>query len=415
MSNSTATSLCIKNAFIPGRGLSDIGIDQGKITSFTQPSETHAYNEVHDLKGWLLVPAMAEPHAHLDKALTADIVPNPSGELMGAINAWIDAAEKGTFTHENTVQRACEAMELLVTHGITAVRTHVNVTAEIGTSSVEALSEAKNQFNDVLDVQVVALMNSPMTGPDSKGNLEALHSVIEFGVDFVGGCPHLEPEPQKMITFMLGISQDAGLGIDFHIDETLNKDMLTLKELAKQVINTSFPYPVSASHCVSLGMQSEKTQSEVSKLVAEANISVFALPQTNLYLQGREHQEAMPRGLTAVKALIENGVLVAAGADNVRDPFNLMGRSDPLETASLMVMAGHQSIENAFEMVSVNARKAMGLESACLNQGDLADFVAIDAPSLGAAMADAPMSRRVFKEGKLVGKADQTSAIYRGS
>jgi len=362
----------------------------------------------------LLVPAMAEPHAHLDKALTADIVPNPSGELMGAITAWIEAAEKGTFTHENTVQRACEAMELLVIHGITAVRTHVNVTADIGTSSVKALSEAKNLFNEVLDVQVVALMNSPMTGPDSKGNVEALHSVIEFGVDFVGGCPHLEPDPEKMISFMLGLSQDAGLGIDFHIDETLDKEMLTLKDLAKQVINTGFPYPVSASHCVSLGMQSEKIQSDVSKLVAEANISVFALPQTNLYLQGREHQEAMPRGLTAVKALTENGVLVAAGADNVRDPFNLMGRSDPLETASLMVMAGHQSIENAFEMVSVNARKAMGLEAACLNQGDSADFVAIDAPSLGAAMADAPMSRRVFKAGKLVGVADQTSAVYRG-
>ena len=79
-----------------------------------------------------------------------------------------------------------------------------------------------------------------------------------------------------------------------------------------------------------------------------------------------------------------------------------------------MVMAGHQSIENAFEMVSINARKAMGLEAACLNQGDSADFVAIDAPSLGAAMADAPMSRRVFKAGKLVGVADQTSAVYRG-
>ena len=180
MSNSTAAELCIQNAYIPGRGLSDISIDQGKIISFSEPGETEAYNEVHDLKGWLLVPAMAEPHAHLDKALTADIVPNPSGELMGAITAWIEAAEKGTFTHENTVQRACEAMELLVIHGITAVRTHVNVTADIGTSSVKALSEAKNLFNEVLDVQVVALMNSPMTGPDSKGNVEALHSVIEF-------------------------------------------------------------------------------------------------------------------------------------------------------------------------------------------------------------------------------------------
>ena len=85
MSNSTAAELCIQNAYIPGRGLSDISIDQGKIISFSEPGETLAYNEVHDLKGWLLVPAMAEPHAHLDKALTADIVPNPSGELMGAI------------------------------------------------------------------------------------------------------------------------------------------------------------------------------------------------------------------------------------------------------------------------------------------------------------------------------------------
>ena len=55
-----------------------------------------------------------------------------------------------------------------------------------------------------------------------------------------------------------------------------------------------------------------------------------------------------------------------------------------------MVMAGHQSIES-FEMVSSNARKPMGLGSALLNVGDLADFVAVDAPSLGAAMADAPM------------------------
>ena len=73
MSNSTVAELCIQNAYIPGRGLSDISIDQGKIISFSEPGETQAYNEVHDLKGWLLVPAMAEPHAHLDKDLTAEI------------------------------------------------------------------------------------------------------------------------------------------------------------------------------------------------------------------------------------------------------------------------------------------------------------------------------------------------------
>ena len=57
----------------------------------------------------------------------------------------------------------------------------------------------------------------------------------------------------------------------------------------------------------------------------------------------------------------------------------------------------------------------MGLSSAFLNVGDLADFVAVDAPSLGAAMADAPMSRRVFKSGNLVAATDQSSVLYRKS
>src|SRR5690606_25421076 len=53
---------------------------------------------VHDLGGWLLLPPMAEPHAHLDKALTSEQVPNPKGDLPGAIDAWVAAAAAGVFT-----------------------------------------------------------------------------------------------------------------------------------------------------------------------------------------------------------------------------------------------------------------------------------------------------------------------------
>ena len=40
---------------------------------------------VVDVSGHVLVPAMAEPHAHVDKAYTADEYPNPTGDLAGAI------------------------------------------------------------------------------------------------------------------------------------------------------------------------------------------------------------------------------------------------------------------------------------------------------------------------------------------
>ena len=414
MVNSKQSTTHIKNATIADYGLVNVFIEDGKISSISQKDEILSASQTYDLGGWLLLPAMAEPHAHLDKALTADQVPNPSGELMGAINAWIAAAEKGTFTHENTVRRASEAMELLLVHGVTSVRSHVNVTEDIGISSLKALAEARHNFEGLIDVQIVALMNSPLTGPNSEGNVLALDKAIEFGVDFLGGCPHLEPYPKEMISYMLDLAESSGLGIDFHVDETLDINVLTLKELALQALDRDFQLPLSASHCVSLGMQSETIQKEVSQLVSQAGISVFTLPQTNLFLQGRDHVSQMPRGLTAIKSLQDQNVVLAAGADNVRDPFNTMGRSDPFETAALMVMAGHQTPQDAFDLVSVNARKAMGLEKAALEIGDVADFVAVEAPSLGTALADAPMNRRVFKQGILVAASDQRTVIYRG-
>ena len=69
--------------------------DEGCITAVRTRAEGAASGPGaldYDLGGWLLLPAMAEPHAHLDKALTADMVPNPKGDLMGAIDAWIAAA-----------------------------------------------------------------------------------------------------------------------------------------------------------------------------------------------------------------------------------------------------------------------------------------------------------------------------------
>ena len=88
--------------------------------------------------------------------------------------------------------------------------------------------------------------------------------------------------------------------MDLHTDETLNPRKLTLATMADLVTRTGFPHQVTASHCVSLGVQDGRTQQRVSEAVAAARIAVVALPQTNLYLQGRDHPAATPRGLTAV-------------------------------------------------------------------------------------------------------------------
>ncbi len=401
----------LTDAKLPDGRRADIGIADGVITTI----EDHRARDgvAADLGGWLVLPAMAEPHAHLDKALTADLVPNPAGDLEGAIDAWVAAAAAGRITHEGIVERAVAAMERLLVHGVTAVRTHVNVLASIGASAVVAVREAADQFEGLLDVQIVALCGSPITGPDGAPTRAALAAALEAGVDLVGGCPHLDPDGPGLISIAIDAALEAGIGLDLHVDEMLDPSVLTLRDFARQVMDRGFEGPRAASHCVTLGLQSPEVQSEVAAEVAAAGIAVFPLPQTNLFLQGRDHPSATPRGLTAVRALQDAGALVAAGADNVQDPFNLVGRSDPLETAALMVMAGHQSPETAYEMVSGNVRAALGLPGVGLQPGDPADLVAIDAATIREAIADAPMSRRVFRAGRLVASSDQHTAVHR--
>jgi cytosine deaminase len=403
----------LKNARLADGRQVDIHVEDGLISRVTDAHGRLADDaDVEDLDGWLLLPALAEPHAHIDKALTAELVPNPNGDLLGAIGAWRVAAAAGAFTYDGIVERAAHAMELLLVHGVTAVRSHINVLAENRTESLRAVKQAAARFEGLLDVQTVALTSSPMTGRDGAGNRAALEAAVEEGVDVVGGCPHLDPDEDGNIELALRVATEAGLDIDLHTDETLDPDVSTLSELARRVIDGGFEGRVAASHCVSLGVQPPAVQAEVSRLVAEAGIAVFPLPQTNLFLQGREHSVSPPRGLTALQALDDAGVLVAAGADNVQDPFNLVGRSDPLETAALMVMAGHQSPEVAYDMVSNNVRRAIGLQPVTMSVGDPADFVAISAPSVRGAIADAPMSRKTFRAGRLVAGSEQRTTIY---
>jgi cytosine deaminase len=204
------------------------------------------------------------------------------------------------------------------------------------------------------------------------------------------------------IEHALELATAHGHPVDLHTDETLERAMLQLPDIADFVVKTGFPHRVTASHCVSLGVQDDATQRDVCDRVAAAGVAVVTLPQTNLYLQARGVRTATPRGLTAIRALLDAGATVAGGADNLQDPFNIVGRGDPLETAALLVMAGHLTPDEAYHAVSAASRAAMGLEPVEIAPGAPAELMAVRAGSLREAIATAPAGRIVIHRGHLV-------------
>ncbi len=373
-------------------------ITDGVITEIA-PSITTPADETVDLDGWILSAAAVEPHAHLDKAFLAEAVENSTGDLMGAIEAM--EANRHRFDGADTVRRAERAARLMAANGYRAVRTHADTTTEQGLRSVEALAEVKCRLADVIDVEIVALCGWPIVGAAAADQRALLVDAMAAGADLVGGCPHLE-QPGDIAAateFFLQTATDHGVGVDLHTDETIDPNVLGLVELATMVLD-GFDHPVTASHCVSLGMQPADRQREIAELVASAGISVIALPHTNLFLQGRG-QAPMPRGLTAVAALRAAGVCVAAGADNLQDPFNPVGRACPFETAGLMIMTSHLLADDAWRTVTDAASAATGRAAPRIAVGHPADLLAVAASSLREAIAFGPSRRLVWRRGRL--------------
>ncbi|MDY6811960.1 MAG: amidohydrolase family protein [Actinomycetota bacterium] len=393
---------CLRNAVLTGGESVDVYLSGGRIARVERAGGTVIGPDDIDLTGYLLVPATAEPHAHLDKALTFDEISPPMGDLSSAIAAW--EAYTPSMTEDSVAIRARAAAMTLLAHGTTAVRSHVNILRGSDPfRGIRALVRVREELADLMDLQIVAM--APYFATESD-----VHRALDLGADLVGGHPHQTPDPRGNLESLLAVADAREVGVDIHTDERLDPEMLTLEMLAESVVGWPESRSVTASHCVSLGMVEPDVRSRVIEAVKVGRVGVVSLPITNLYLQGWDTPVATPRGLTAVRSLIDAGVMFAAGADNVRDPYNPLGRSDALETAMLLVTAAHLHVDEAYRAVSAGAREVMSLPEVRIEAGSPAELLAIKAGSLVEAVARAPLDRLVFHRGHLV-SASRTELV----
>ena len=354
---------------------------------------------VLDLDGYLLLTAPAEPHAHLDKARSWDAIRPPMGDLESAIASWrIYAA---TMTGDDIVARARTQALAMLAKGTTSIRSHVDVHTGSPRRGIDALVRVRDELVGLVDIEIVALVDWHATEAE-------IEEAVAAGADNIGGAPHLAPEPLADLERLLRIAERHGLPVDLHTDESL-AGQVTLGEYARRTRDWS--QNLSAGHCVRLGtLPADERDSLIDDVVA-SRIGVIANPITNLYLQGWESSISTPRGLAPARALLQAGARFAAGADNVRDPFNPLGRSDALETAMLLVVAAHLTADEAYTAVSDGAREVIGLPPAGPTPGHAAELLAVRANSVIEAVAEATADRIVIHAGRLVAQTTTHSRI----
>ncbi|MET8728061.1 amidohydrolase family protein [Streptomyces parvus] len=334
-----------------------------------------------DLRGYLLLPAPAEPHAHGDTALTAD--------SLGP-----DSPGPASHRAEDIQRRATEAALLQLGHGATALRTHVRVGDVQGLAPLEAVLQTRRALRGLADVMPVAVPRL-LTGIAGADSLAMLRDAVKMGAAAVGGCPDLDPDPTGYTEAVLEIAAEHGLPVDLHTDAD---DPARLARLAAMA--AGLRPGVALGPCAGLAHLPLDAAARAADRLAAAGITVVCLPQGGC--AGSERRTTAP-----VRLLRSAGVRVTAGSGALRDTANPVGRGDPLEAAYLLASQTGLRAEQAYALVSTGARAALGLPDVRVEAGFPAELLAVRGERLSAALSLA-YSRIVIHRGRIVAR---TSAV----
>ncbi len=392
----------------------DIGIERGTITAVEPRVSGRATREI-DAGGRLVTPPLVNPHVHLDKALIGDVMrPNVSQSLPEAIEITWDF--KRAYTEKDIVERAGAVLEMAVREGTLAVRAFADVDTVGGLMPVRGLLAARARYRHLLKMEVVAF---PQEGLLRDPGTEALlREAMALGADVVGGLPWYEltdEDARRHIDIVFAIARERDTDVHMLVDDTDDANSRSLEYLAVKTKREGYGGRVSASHCGALAAYNPTYAAKVIGLVREANVSIVSNPHISLVLAGRRDAEPVRRGITRVRELVRAGVNVAAGQDDVNDPYYPFGRASQLEVALFMAHTAHltypDELETVFDMVTGNAARAMRLSRYGLAPGDAGDLLVWDAGSVKEALTRQRPPAYVIRGGAVVARTTITSEL----
>lgn len=391
--------------------LQDVAIENGKIVAI-EPNFKGTANREIDAEGRVLIPGLIDSHIHLDKALIADRLPNKSGTLMEAIE--VTGKLKPTFTKEDIETRVRKALMMLIKNGTTHIRTHSEFDPSQGFTGFETVMKFKNEFKDLIDIQVVAF---PQEGIfKAPGTEEMMYQAMEMGADVVGAIPYNDFPAKEHIDLVFEIAKKYNKPLDFHQDFKDDADDITIEYLCEKTIKEGYQGRVSVGHLTSLGALPKERLKPIIEKINEAGISVMNLPATDLHLGGRKDEYNVRRALTPVRALRDGGVNMCIATNNIRNPFTPYGNGDLIQIAMLAIPTAHlggaDDLPTVLPMITTSPAKALGLKDYGLEVGKKADMVLLDTMSVKEAIIDIPDRLYVIKNGKITVETEKKIKIY---
>jgi cytosine/creatinine deaminase len=388
----------------------DIVVNGGTVERIAPPGTEQDLPRL-DLAGAMVWPAFVDMHTHIDKGHIWPRQPNPDGTFLGALEA-VAADREARWSAEDVSRRMDFSLRCAYAHGTSLLRTHLDSASPQHRISWPVFAEMRDRWTGRVDLQAVSIIELDALLDDAYAD-ELVPLIRECG-GVLGAVPFMSENLDRGLEKVMHMAAEAGLDLDFHIDETLDPDASALRHVADTAIRTAFPGRIVAGHCCSLSTQPAAEAGETMDRVAEAKVAVVSLPMCNLYLQDRVvGRTPRFRGVTLLHELMARDIDVAVGSDNTRDPFYAYGDLDMLEVfreSVRIVQLDHPIAAWANIVARTPASILRREDHGVIGAGRRADLVLFRARTWTELLSRPQADRTVLRSGKAI---DTTLPDYR--
>ena len=397
--------LLIKNAALRTghEGPVDIGISGGIIQA-VQGNLSGESGQVIDAEGNLVTESFINPHLHLCKVYTLQMMDDESltayqGEGMGkAMNAIELAARvKEKYDESWIIVNVRRAVAQAALHGNTHIRAFADVDGKARLEGVKALIQAREDFKGIVDIQVCAFAQDGWVR--EPGTDKLMRQAMELGADVVGGIPWIEytdADIERHIQGVFDLAVEFNKDVSMLVDDAGDPGLRTLEAMAVEAIRRGWHGRALAHHARAMALYPQPYFQKVAALLKQAGMSVVTDPHT-----GPLHAR--------VKELLAEGVSVCLGQDDISDAYYPFGRNNMLEVAflaaHLLWMTTRPELETLYDMVTVHAARAMNVGNHELRVGANANLVVLGQPNVLEALREHSTPRLVISHGNLIDRS----------
>ncbi|MPZ45343.1 MAG: amidohydrolase family protein [Betaproteobacteria bacterium] len=405
MAMAMALDLIVRNARLAratdADPLQDIGIEGGAIVAVAPRLAAHGPE--YDARGKLVSPGLIESHFHLDKAMTVERVPYQP-DRMARDHMKRTASIKHTFTHEDTYARASATLDQCLLHGVTHMRTQVEVDPNVGLIGFEVVEQLRKDYAWAIDIQPCVFLQEGWT--EVPGADENLVACLERGAPVIGGGIRYDKDGPGQIRRVFELAQRYAIDVDFHLDGGHEIDELDHPQVCEITDRIGWQGRVAFGHGSKFSCMPVKQQAEVGKRLARSGVSLAVLPATDLFNGGRHMEHSVMRAVTDANTLIENGANCTLSTNNVLNAFTPYGDCSLTRIANLYANVvqryGSKDLSACFEMITERAAQLMRLGDYGLEPGKAADLVVWDETSPADSIAKCALPLAGFKRGRRI-------------